>query len=780
MGNGDSQKKKFLFVSIDGSIQDLAWHVAQEGHEVKYFIEEASQKDVGDGFVPKVEDWQKEAAWADAIIFDDVRGQGTKAKKLREEGKAVIGGTPYTDKLEDDRAFGQDELQKAGISVIPHWDFTSFDDAIKFVQENPDKYVIKPSGKAQIIKHLLFVGEEEDGKDVLRILNDYKTVWGKKIKEFQLQKRITGVEIAVGAFFNGKEFVTPINVNFEHKKLFPGNIGPATGEMGCYDEQTEVLTETGWKYFRDLQFSDKICTLNPENYAVEFDAPSDIVSFDHHKELLSIQNQTLDIMVTLDHNMYVCAQQSARKGEFKFDFVKARDLEAQSVVKRTGNWLAGEEKYFILPSAQISHYEGRQVVMTATPEIKIPMDDWVAFMGIWLADGYAGNGKVGIAQKNPEKSEKIRQLLEKLDFNFSRNTNEFYFYSKQFADYLSAFGKAPSKHVPEFIKKLGKRQIETFLEWFCLGDGTVMKAGHRIFYTCSKKLADDLQELLLKIGRVGVIKERTRPGKRFIVDHFANSNFPSYEVNERVKKPDSWIDKRDMKIIDYSGKVYCATVKNHVMYVRRNGKPFWCGNTSMFWSEPNKLFNLTLKKMESKLKEENYHGYIDINCIVNGNGVHPLEFTARFGYPTISIQQEGILTPIGEFLHGIASGSMSKFRSRIGFQIGVAIVLPPVPFSDSKTFEVYSKDAVIIFKKPNFDGIHIEDVKLVDNEWVVTGTSGWALVVTGNGQTMIQAQKQAYTRIKNILIPNMYYRKDIGDRWFEDSDKLHNWGYLRE
>jgi phosphoribosylamine--glycine ligase len=25
----------------------------------------------------------------------------------------------------------------------------------------------------------------------------------------------------------------------------------------------------------------------------------------------------------------------------------------------------------------------------------------------------------------------------------------------------------------------------------------------------------------------------------------------------------------------------------------------------------------------------------------------------------------------------------------------------------------------------------------------------------------------------------MYYRTDIGDRWIEDSDKLHNWGYLR-
>ena len=45
---------------------------------------------------------------------------------------------------------------------------------------------------------------------------------------------------------------------------------------------------------------------------------------------------------------------------------------------------------------------------------------------------------------------------------------------------------------------------------------------------------------------------------------------------------------------------------------------------------------------------------------------------------------------------------------------------------------------------------------------------------------MKQAKAAAYARIKNILIPSMYYRDDISDRWEEDSDKLHNWGYLRE
>ena len=201
--------------------------------------------------------------------------------------------------------------------------------------------------------------------------------------------------------------------------------------------------------------------------------------------------------------------------------------------------------------------------------------------------------------------------------------------------------------------------------------------------------------------------------------------------------------------------------------------------TVVFHSESNKIFNSTLKKFEEKLAEENYVGYIDINCIVNSNGIYPLEFTSRFGYPHISILQDSMITPIGEFLYDLASGNKIQLKVRSGFHIGVRLVVPPFPFRDKETFEVKSKDSIIYFKKP-VDGIHLEDVKLVNGELVVTGSSGVVLIVCGSGQTMKQAQNQVYGRIRNIMIPHMYYRTDIGDRWFEDSDKLHNWGYLRE
>ena len=84
----------------------------------------------------------------------------------------------------------------------------------------------------------------------------------------------------------------------------------------------------------------------------------------------------------------------------------------------------------------------------------------------------------------------------------------------------------------------------------------------------------------------------------------------------------------------------------------------------------------------------------------------------------------------------------------------------------------------LLFKKPVFDGVHLGEVKFVDGDWRLAGYSGYALVVTGAGQTVEEARKQVYQRVKNIMIPNMFYRTDIGVRWLTDSDKLHTWGFL--
>ena len=380
----------------------------------------------------KIDSWEDQVDWAEVIVFDDI-GFGKTAEKLRAEGKKVVGGSAYTDRLENEREFGQQELAKAGVSVLPNWNFSDFEEAIKFVQSNPGRYVIKPSGKAQNEKELLFVGQEADGNDVINVLAHYKKNWSNKIKIFQIQQFSSGVEVAVGAFFNGKEFVRPVNINFEHKRLFPGNIGPSTGEMG----------------------------------------------------------------------------------------------------------------------------------------------------------------------------------------------------------------------------------------------------------------------------------------------------------------------------------------------------------TLMFWNQGNRIFEMTLEKMKSALAASGYVGYIDVNCIANGTGIYPLEFTSRFGYPTISIHMEGITSRWDKFLHSLAKGEDVGLKTKKGFQVGVVIAVPPFPFNDDRTFRKFSEEATILFKTQSLDGIHLGEVKREGNDWRIAGRSGYSLVVTGSGNTTAEAREQVYQRVANIMIPNMFYRTDVGNGWVRDSDLLLSYGYLQ-
>ncbi|MBI2900457.1 MAG: phosphoribosylamine--glycine ligase [Planctomycetes bacterium] len=420
---------RFLFVSRWALIHDVAWTVKKEGHEARYAVLSKADREVGDGFVEKVENWEAHREWADVVVFDD-SDFGEACEKLRREGKAVVGGTKYSDRLEFDRDFATDEMKAAGLRTLPSWDFTTFDDAIRFVRENPGRYVVKPSGKAQSEKVLSYVGQEEDGRDIVTMLEHYKRGWAGRIKSFQVQKYASGVEVAVGAFYDGRDFVLPAFVNFEHKRMMNDDIGPSTGEMG----------------------------------------------------------------------------------------------------------------------------------------------------------------------------------------------------------------------------------------------------------------------------------------------------------------------------------------------------------TSAFWCGENALYRETLAKLKDRIR--GYVGYFDVNCIANAHGIYPLEITPRFGYPTINLQVEGVLSKWGDFLPALAKGDPLQLRAKRGFQVAVVVAVPPFPFVDPDTFRKFSEDAAVIFKKPMNEGIHPCDVKLVEGEWLLTGNSGYALVATGSGSTMDDARREAYSRVRNLHIPNMFYRTDIGERWHRDGDLLQTWGYL--
>ncbi|MFA6094467.1 MAG: phosphoribosylglycinamide synthetase C domain-containing protein [Candidatus Paceibacterota bacterium] len=229
---------RILFISNDLIAGNLAYRLKQEGHDVKLFVEEPLSKECFSGLVEKIEDWKKELDWVGKdglIVFDDA-GYGEMQEKLRNDGYTVFGGCYVGDKLETEREYGQAIFKEYGLKTAPLKNFSSVQDAIAYVKKNGGSWVIKQNNHN--FKHLSYVGKFEDGRDIVNVLENYELRNGE-IDKITLHKKIEGVEIGVGRYFNGTDWVGPIEYNIEHTKLFPGCIGPTTSEMGTlawYDD----------------------------------------------------------------------------------------------------------------------------------------------------------------------------------------------------------------------------------------------------------------------------------------------------------------------------------------------------------------------------------------------------------------------------------------------------------------------------------------------------------------------------------------------------------------
>ena len=75
-------------------------------------------------------------------------------------------------------------------------------------------------------------------------------------------------------------------------------------KYGCYDEETEVLTIDGWKYFQDISYDDKIATLVDGEY-LQYHKPTDIISYKYSGDMYRLKTRGVDLLVTPNHNLYV-------------------------------------------------------------------------------------------------------------------------------------------------------------------------------------------------------------------------------------------------------------------------------------------------------------------------------------------------------------------------------------------------------------------------------------------------------------------------------------------
>ena len=392
------------------------------------------------------------------------------------------------------------------------------------------------------------------------------------------------------------------------------NIHAIETGMSCYDEETDVLTNNGWKRIDQVNFSDEICTLDFLNDKIEFQKPSKLFKYNYNGKMYRLKTKRVDLLVTPNHNLLVSHCDFRKRPNFILKEAQFLFNKSKRFIK-SGKWSGQQEKYFILPDVRIKHGSKFYSGLRKKSEKKFIMEDWLKFFGFWIAEGWTSEGKNGdygvyLANKNESLVREMKTILECFGYKvyqyLNRNLQTLRIRDFQLFSYLQKFGKSSQKFIPNEVKKLSKELLELFFNYYIKGDGNIYgrnKKGLRAT-TISIKLRDDLQEIALKLGMSAYYKIYRKKGTPIL-------SLPQAKERGYLQSEDSWtiyfIRKNIHTVMpstlkkggnkesweNYNGGVYCLEVPNHTIYIRRNSIPVWCGN-----SDPE--MNWRIKELEDK------------------------------------------------------------------------------------------------------------------------------------------------------------------------------------
>jgi len=353
---------------------------------------------------------------------------------------------------------------------------------------------------------------------------------------------------------------------------------------------TEVLTYKGWKFFKDVTYEDRMATVNSSGQ-LEYNIPEQLIVNDWDGEMYKFYSRVgkIDLLVTPNHNMYVQTENSNRKSKaFGWKLETAEEVFGKSrYFKKNVEYIREDLDYITINNVNICN--GMEEAYTR----RIKTDDWLEFLGYYLSEGSTTitsnkHYVVQIRQLGKENLYKMAGALDKVTsnkINIRENDGRVVVNDKELAVYLKReFGNKYNKYIPQFIlNTCSKRQLLILYEALMLGDGHIHKKGGGSYNTSSIKLRDNFIELLLKSGYSGSYTKVYSKGdtlKVFNRLHFAKED--NWTIYIKFKSNCPFKSKQtdfNEKKINYKGKIYCVTVKNHTLYVRRNGCSVWCGNS---------------------------------------------------------------------------------------------------------------------------------------------------------------------------------------------------------
>jgi phosphoribosylamine-glycine ligase len=658
--------------------------------------------------------------------------------------------------IEWDKGYARNLMRAKEIPGCPEIKIASTLDEAKEAISEIGEVAIKPLGLTGG-KGVKISGEHlKSDQEVL----DYCLELIEKDGNVLIEERLDGEEFTLQAFCDGTSLALMPPVQ-DHKRAFEGDSGP-----NCYSEDTEILTIEGWKTFGALKKTDVVAVFQPGFKRIRFEKPKAIYWKKYRGKMINFKHREIDLLVTPNHRMLV----ENRKGKnSKFQVIEAQNWKGEKFIPQTGNWIGISRKYFTLPKST-NRYGPK------SKSIKIKFDDWIEFLGLFLSEGYVSNSKSGgkrvyICQTKKSKNfSKMKKILEKLPFEVSHNDNKFRINSGQLMECLSGFGKSYTKFVPDYIKTSKQGQIMRFLKAFHLGDGST-HLGQMRFHTNSKQMIGDIQELILKIGKVGVV---TIDKRKKMISPLTGKEYrarPVYSI-EINKKQKTSIRKKDIHTQEYSGHIGCVTVSTGFVIVRRNLRVAICGNTGGMGSystgtllpfleqkdldEAKSIMQKTLTEMKNEGNP--FTGILYGQFMLTKNGIKVIEFNARFGDPEAMNVLALLKTQLSEVFLSMAEGKIIP----VSFSNNCTVVKYLVPEgypTEGKADQPISIDQEGLWNA----GTKLYFGSVYEKDGTVYTTTSRTAALVAQAETLEDAEKAAEDATSFVKGP-LWHRKDIGTK----------------
>jgi len=343
--------------------------------------------------------------------------------------------------------------------------------------------------------------------------------------------------------------------------------------QACYSEDTETLTEEGWKNYKEVK-NLKIAQYDTKEGTIQFLPHNGLHVYKNKEKLYQFKNKRNDILVTPEHKMLA---KEERQKEFKQ--IKAKYITySRNQFINSGNFLGKEKDFFILPAIKHKQNRKHKKYVHQHKDKKINMNLWLEFLGYYITEGGIETiPTIGIVQKKGEKAKKIEKCLKKLTKILGCSLSKidtgkylrFKITQTQVYEFLKNLGKnCYNKKLNINFSEYSKEQLKILFSAMMLEDGS--KNG-KSFSVTSSELADEMQIIAHLIGK-SASKNLHYEGKK------RGNRKDTYRITISDKIYPT-IRKKDIKKIKYSGKVYCFSTKTGFFVTRRKGKIAIQGNT---------------------------------------------------------------------------------------------------------------------------------------------------------------------------------------------------------